>query len=60
MRLRILELPMEVVGGTSRTPFAVILDRCEPQMLTPEVAAKFKEELQAEAVLTFLDEIDLE
>jgi hypothetical protein len=62
MRLRVMELPAEVVGEFVKTPFALIVDRCgdeEIDVWTSEMADNAKTSTGACAVLVFSDEVEL-
>lgn len=58
-RIKILELPSQVVGELVRTPFALIIDQAGGDFEHPAVTA-FKEASGASAILITPDTLDID
>lgn len=62
-RLRVLELPTQVDGDDVRTPYLLVVDRCEPELAATMQTAN-SEAIQASTgargLIAFGFEVDLE
>jgi hypothetical protein len=74
MRIQILELPSKQVGEYYETPFAVVIDRCDSEVIRSwggetEIVSKrspgalkaddIKDALGAQAVLVFSEDVEI-
>lgn len=60
MRIRVLELPMVVLGQAAEQPFMLVVDRCPAQLVTEHRFREIGKEAGARTVLVTNEEVELD
>jgi len=50
-RIKVLELPLQIVGEMTNTPFVFIIDQADTEIFTAEVLTQLREDTHASGVL---------